>query len=420
MPTIQLPKAFEPLFDPSRYKAYFGGRGSAKSHSFATALVIKGAQDPLRILCAREIQKSIKDSVKRLIDDKIAQCGLQSFYHSTDTEIRGINGTHFVFTGLRTNPDSIKSMEGIDIAWIEEANTVSRHSLDLLIPTIRQEDSEIWFSWNPDSELDAVDMMFRGENVPPNSIIREVSYKDNPWFPDVLKQEMEFDRETDFEKYVHVWLGGYQKVKEGAYYAKQIAKLAASGRITNVPYDPHAQVYAAFDLGISDSTSIWLVQFIGQEIHVVDYIESTGQPIEWYAKQLKGRNCTYAPLILPHDARARQLGTGKSIEEILRSLGFQTTIAPKLSVKDGIEAVRGILDKCWFDQERCKEGLRALREYRENYDEKRMISRGPLHDWASHGADAFRYLAVGRDSANSSQRGTTIKDYEAAVNAYLR
>lgn len=400
MTDITLPKAFEPLFKPSRYKAYYGGRGSAKSHSFAAALVLMAASKPLRILCAREIQKSIKDSVKRLIDDKIKACGLEGFYESTDTEIRGKNGSLFLFAGLKTNPESIKSMEGIDVAWIEEASRVSQRSLDFLIPTIRKDDSEIWFSWNPENELDPVDMMFRGKTPPPDSVVQRVSWLDNPWFSEVLKKEMAFDQETNPEKFNYVWGGGYMTIQEGAYYSKQIATAIAENRITRVPYDSNSPVYAAFDLGISDSTSIWFAQYIGQEIHIIDFLESNGQPIDWYVKELRARPYVYEHLILPHDARARALGTGKTIEEVLRGFNFQTVICPNIPIIDGINTVRAAFGKCWFDAEKCSDGLKFLRAYRENYDDKLRISRGALHDENSHAADAFRYLCVGRKDPN--------------------
>lgn len=216
-PTIKLPEAFEPLFWPARYKAYYGGRGSAKSHSFAAALVLQAAQKPLRILCCREVQRSIKDSVKRLLDDKIEETGLAGFYSSTDTEIRGANGSLFVFAGLRTNPDTLKSMEAVDIAWVEEAHAVSERSLNILIPTVRQPGSEIWFSWNPRNENDPVDARFR-HDPPPDSIVREVSYAENPWFPDVLRDEMEWDRKRDPDKYAHIWLGRYLKHSEARVF----------------------------------------------------------------------------------------------------------------------------------------------------------------------------------------------------------
>lgn len=183
------------------------------------ALVVQAAQQPLRILCAREIQKSIKDSVKRLIDDKIRDAGLQGFFESTDTEIRGRNGSLFLFAGLRTNPDSIKSMEGLDRAWVEEANRVSQRSLDLLIPTVRKPGSELWFGWNPEYPTDPVDAMFRGEKgPPPRSIVREVNYWENQWFPADLRETMEDDRRRDPDKYAHVWLGSYSRNSEARVF----------------------------------------------------------------------------------------------------------------------------------------------------------------------------------------------------------
>jgi phage terminase large subunit len=219
---IRLPEAFRFLWAdkaddgrPVRYRAAHGGRGSAKSHSFAQALILKAAERPLRIGCFREIQKSIRDSVKRLLDDKIRDCGLQSAFVSTDTEIRGHNGSLFIFGGLRTNPDAVKSTEGIDIAAVFEANRVSQRSWDLLIPTVRKPGSEIWAEWNPEIESDPVDMMFRGpDGAPPGSIVRQVNWTDNPFFPEVLKQELEWDRQRDPDKYAHIWMGGYLRNSE--------------------------------------------------------------------------------------------------------------------------------------------------------------------------------------------------------------
>lgn len=221
-----VPKAFRFLWDkkaddgrPVRYRAAYGGRGSAKSHSFAQALVLKAAETPLRVGCYREIQKSIRDSVKRLLDDKIAASGLKEFYQSTDTEIRAPNGSLFIFNGLRTNPDAVKSTEGLDIAAVFEANKVSQRSWDLLIPTVRKDGSEIWAEWNPEFETDPVDQLFRGEDgAPPGSIVRRVNYDSNPFFPAVLQQEMEWDRGRDPEKYAHIWLGEYQQHSEARVF----------------------------------------------------------------------------------------------------------------------------------------------------------------------------------------------------------
>lgn len=224
--SVKLPEAFKFLWDrkapdglPVRYRAVYGGRGSAKSHSFALALVLKAAAQPLRIGCYREIQKSIRDSVKRLLDDKIREAGLQDFFESTDTEIRAPNGSLFIFQGLRTNPDAVKSTEGLDIAAVFEANRVSQRSWDLLVPTIRKNGSEIWAEWNPEFEKDPVDLLFRGpDGAPPGSIVRRVNFDENPFFPDVLKQELEWDRKRDPEKYAHIWLGEYQRHSEARVF----------------------------------------------------------------------------------------------------------------------------------------------------------------------------------------------------------
>jgi phage terminase large subunit len=249
MTTLQIPRQFKPLFQPARYKAFYGGRGSGKSHSFALALILLGYQKPLRVLCAREIQKSIKDSVKRLLDDKIAAAGLTEFYTSTDTEIRGKNGTLFLFAGLRTHVDSIKSLEGIDIAWVEEAATVSQSSIDTLVPTIRKPGSEIWFSWNPRYEKDPVDAMFRAGEPPPSSVVRKVNYDANKWFPEVLKDELEWDRNRDPEKYAHVWLGEYLRNSE--------ARVFRNWRVEPFETPADARFYFGADWGFSvDPTAL--------------------------------------------------------------------------------------------------------------------------------------------------------------------
>lgn len=393
---IDLPKAFEELFKPSRYKAYHGGRGSGKSHSFASALVLRGAKEPRRFLCCREIQKSIKDSSKRLIDDKIDEYGLRWFYESTETEIRGKNGTLFLFAGLRSNPESIKSMEAIDVAWVDEADKASQRSLDLLIPTIRQEGSELWFSWNPNDELDPVDQMFRGRTPPPDSVVRQVNYSDNPFFPSVLKQEADFDRLSDPQKYEHVWLGGYRQAEKGAYYAKQIVQSIEENRITHVPHDPLLPVYCAFDLGMADLTTVWFYQFVGQEVHFIDYYESQYTSVADDASFLNKKPYTYEKLILPHDGRAKQKGTGKSTEEVFKGLGFDVEICPNIGIMEGINYARAVFPKCWFDSDKCAQGLKALKAYHEEYDDDLKVGKKPLHDWSSHASDAFRYFAVSK------------------------
>lgn len=256
---IRLPEAFDFLFEPGpRYRAAWGGRGSGKSHSFAKALLIRARQHPLRILCAREIQRSIRDSVKRLLDDRIAADEtLARFYRSTENEIRGRNGSRFLFMGLKANPDAVKSTEGIDIAWVEEANRISQRSLDLLIPTIRQPGSEIWFTWNPERPADPVDAMFRGPaGPPPCSLVHQVTWESNPYFPDVLKQEMEWDRRRDPEKYAHVWLGEYLRHSE--------ARVFRNWRVETFQTPTDARFHFGADWGFSTDPTVLVRIFVGR------------------------------------------------------------------------------------------------------------------------------------------------------------
>lgn len=214
----QLPDWAQRLWEPSRYKVLRGGRGSAKSRSAAAALILQAASETHRVLCAREVQKSIKDSVKRLLDDEIDRLGLRTFFESTEAEIRGKNGSLFIFAGLRGNSASVKSMEGITRCWVEEAQTISRSSLDDLVPTIRAPGSEIWFTYNPRFDTDPIDVMFKADELPPSTILLHVNWQDNPWFPEVLRTELEYDKRRDMDKYLHIWEGQYQTSSESRVF----------------------------------------------------------------------------------------------------------------------------------------------------------------------------------------------------------
>lgn len=382
------------LFQPARYKVLYGGRGSAKSWSVARALVVKGVEKPLRILCAREFQNSIQDSVHALLSDQIRAMGLDAHYDIQRTRIVGSNGTTFGFEGLRHNITSIKSYEGADIAWIEEAQTVSKESWDILVPTIRKPDSEIWITFNP--ELDTDETWKRFVLTPPtNAKVLKVNWDSNPWFPDVLKQEKDDLKARDPDAYLTVWEGHCRQVLEGAIYASEIREATAANRITSVPYDKSKPVDVYFDIGWADYTSAWFGQWVGQEFHLIDYMQGHLRPWSSYMADMQRRGYVYRTVWLPHDARAKELGTGKSIEDQTRAAGYRTMIAPQLSVSDGINAARELFNRCWFDAERCADGLQCLRRYRWDKDEQRGgFKRAPLHDEWSHGADAFRYAAV--------------------------
>jgi hypothetical protein len=221
----------------------------------------------------------------------------------------------------------------------------------------------------------------------------------------IAAEELEaLKAELSADEYAREMETSFEAAIAGAYYAAALTAAEGEGRVGRVAHDPAAEVHAAFDLGIADSTAIWLAQFVGREIRLIDYIENAGVALDWYARALRERPYAYAPLILPHDAMARELGSGLSRVEMLQSLGFSVRIAPRVGVADGIEAVRRLLPRTWIDAQRCEAGLRALRDYREKCDPKRRIALGPLHDWTSHAADALRYLMTAYEEPDAERK----------------
>jgi phage terminase large subunit len=388
------PRKLRCLFDPARYKILYGGRGGAKSWGIARALLILGARNKLRIACGREVQKSIAQSVHHLLKTQIEALGLQAAYRIFDSQIVGTNGTLITFHGLKTNIDSVKSLEGIDIFWVEEAQTVSKTSWDVLIPTIRKDGSEIWVSFNP--ELDTDETYVRFVLSPPaGAIVVKINWRDNPWFNAVLQAELEATRARSEDDYLHTWEGNTRQVLDGAIYANEIRAAVADNRFTRVPYDEAKPVETFWDLGRADNTSIWFAQCVGFEFRVIDFYESNGHHLTHYLKVLRERPYLYGDLWLPHDAQAKTVGMERTIEQQARDAGFSVRIAPKSGIAEGINAARTIFGRCWFDQEKCADGLNHLRRYRYEVDpDTRQWSRNPLHDEHSHAADAFRYLAM--------------------------
>ena len=396
--SISLPKAFKELLPPSRYKIYWGGRGSGKSWAFATALLLLGAgTKPKRILCAREIQRSIRDSVHSLLVDRIKALGLHNFYQIQQNEIRGRNGTQIIFAGLWQNVDNIKSIEAIDYVWIEEANVVSENSWRTLIPSIRKEGSEIWASFNPALKSDPVFQRFV-MNEPPNSVVKKVSWRDNPWVTRELKDEMEHLKEYDYEEYLHVYEGELKQFADGAIYAKQLKKARDDGRIDWLPVES-APVHTFWDLGRNDTTAIWFMQHIGHAYRFIDYYEHRLVDLDHYANVLRDKDYVYGTHYLPHDAEHKVLGSNnRSRREILEGLGVMPSVTvPRIdSVENGIAMVRDVFSKCFFHAENCEIGLNALANYQYVWDERYDTFRqSPLHNWASNGSDAFRMFAQG-------------------------
>lgn len=391
----QFPVKMASLFDKARYKIYFGGRGAGKSHSAAKALLILAARSPIRVLCAREFQTSIKDSVHKLLCDQIELMNMHSIYEITQNSIRGKNGSEFAFVGLKNNVANVKSYEGIDICWVEEAQTVSRMSWNTLIPTIRKEGSEIWVTFNPELETDETYQRFVIK-PPSDAVVQKINWNDNPWFPEVLALEKDALKSRDPSSYQTVWEGLCRQTVDGAIFANEMQVAELDGRITKVAYDPTKPVHAIFDLGWADSTAIWFLQFVGMETRLIRYHEDSQKTISHYLALMQTYGYMYDTLWLPHDAQNKTLASnGKSIEEIVRAAGYKTRIIERTPVADSINAARTIFRNCWFDRENCYDGLQCLRHYRYDVDpETGQFSRNPLHDQYSHGADAFRYIGL--------------------------
>lgn len=394
-----MPPAFRELTTPSRFKAFYGGRGSAKSWSVARQIAINAATSKRHWLCCREIQMSIAESVKELLESQINLIGASYMFDITRTHLRGTNGSKINFAGLRSNAVAIKSMEDLDGAWVEEAAGVSSSSIKLLEPTVRNEGSEIWYTWNPETEFDAVDIKFRGPNAPvDDAIIRRVSYKDNNWFPAVLRKDMLRDYEDDPENADHVWGGGYKKASKHAYYARLIARMKQRGQITRVPIDPTAPVHVAWDLGIGQNMALTFLQFFPKSISVVDFIQGddeaaiTGLP--WYLDRLRELDYKYGRMIMPHDANtADSAFGGDTREQALQTAGYETEIVPSMNPGDRIDLVKRVLPITYIDEQKAADLLKAMRSFTENWDEDRRASKGPLRNWAMHPADSFGHGA---------------------------
>jgi len=394
----KFPPLLRGIFDPYRYKIAYGGRGSGKSWAFARALLIQGAERQIRILCAREVQKSIKQSVHTLLVDQLQALGLGYFYTITESEIRGLNGTIFSFAGLASHTvESIKSFEGCDRCWIEEAQTVSKKSWDILIPTIRKPDSEIWVSLNPDLDTDDTYVRFI-LNKPDNAFAVKINWSDNPWFPTVLEQERLHCKQHNAKDYDNIWEGKPKTVVDGAIYADEYQAMIDEHRITRITHDPILKVHCVWDLGWNDAMSIIMVQKSGSEARIIDYIEESHQTLDWYSNELKQRPYNWGKLYLPHDAVTKDYRTGKSAAEIMTALGWNVEVVPIGEVEHGIRLARMLFPRVWMDKDKTQKLQECLKRYRRSINATTGQATTPLHDEYSHGADAFRYLATAIDS----------------------
>lgn len=415
------PTKLQPLFQPKRTKVLYGGRGSAKSWSVARALLIIAAQRPIRVLCAREQQNSIAESVHRLLSDQITALGMsRGFEIQRDKIICTVTGSTFFFEGIRANVDRIKSYEGVDICWVEEAHKVSENSWTILIPTIRKAGSEIWITFNPDLKSDYTYKNFVLLQDP-DTWVQFLSYRDNPWFPPELEKEMEKLKKSDYIKYLNVYEGHCRILAAGAVYGTEIARMMAEGRVSRVPYQPMSPVDVIMDLGWADQTTMWFRQRVGFEFHYIDYAADSQKSITHYLKLLQDKGYVYGTVWLPHDARAKEKGTGMSVEERVRKV-YQTRIVRRLSINDGIDATRNHLALSWVDETKCSNGMEALGAYRYEVSEEKTpigdlatFSKVPVHDWSSHAADGMRYSAIS-SQAPRTRGGAAEEQRQEALN----
>jgi phage terminase large subunit len=398
---IEYAPKLEDLFKPSRYKPVWGGRGSGKSWGVARALLDIGLDRPIRVLCAREIQKTISESVHQLLKDQITGLGLSDFYTVQENGIYGANGTEFVFAGIRgLDITKIKSFENVDYCWVEEAQSVTRKSWDVLTPTIRKPRSEIWLTFNPDLDTDETYQRF--VEYPPDDCIQiEMNWRDNPWFTaeleaerqDLLRKVAQGIRSQD--DYENIWEGKCRAAEVGAIYAREVGMLG--NRVCNVPYDPMLKVHTVWDLGWNDQTSIIFVQRNLSEIRVIDYLEDNQKTMAEYVELLKAKGYNYGHDWLPWDGsedRYKLTDTTNSPQGILKKLQRSVRVVDKLDVESGIKKARLVFPRCYFDKSNTMRLRECLKRYKRNVPVGTDEPAAPTHDVYSHGADAFRYLAV--------------------------
>lgn len=426
---IQFPAKLRGLFKPHRYKVARGGRGSGKSWGFARALLAIGASRPLRVLCAREVQESIKESVHRLLKDQIEALGLGSHYQVLETEIRGKNGSLFVFAGLLQHTvTSIKSYEGFDVCWVEEAQNVSARSWSILIPTIRKDGSEIWVTFNPELDTDETYVRFV-ENTPPDTLLVEMNWRDNPWFNAVLNAERKHAKDTlTKEDYDNIWEGKCRSAVVGAIYAQEVADMHAEGRICLLPHDPKLKTHVILDLGWNDSLFAILAQRHLSSLRVIETIETDHKTYAWLSAELRTRRFNWGTMYLPHDGAHGNAQTGLSARQNLRDLGWRTALTPNVPVETGIRMARQMSSQVWMDKAKaCGSTTRpdgvvigslgeCLKRYRRHINSKTDEAGTPVHDRWSHGADGWRYLSLVADKMTNDTDGFQIP--AAAVTVY--
>ena len=406
---LRFPDWAAPLWEPYRYKVLHGGRGSGKSWAVARALLLRAHNSSTRVLCAREVQRSIRDSVHRLLCDQIELMGLGDAFEITDSEIRHrVNGSLFVFSGLAQHTvESIKSFEGCSICWVEESQTVSARSWNILTPTIRVDGSEIWLTLNPDMDTDETYQRFV-EYPPRDAWVLAVNWRDNPWFNKVLEGERQETLRRDPDSYANIWEGQPKRVSDGAIYRFEMVRMYEDKRVRPVPYDPLLKVHTVWDLGYADSMAIGMWQRQGSEVRCLDYIEDSYRTLDWYVAELEKRPYRWGSDFIPHDGRARDFKTGKSTEEHLGAMRRNPVVLPLSSVEEGIKAARLFLPRVYMDETKCAPLLEHLKRYQRVIATQTGEPGLPLHDSHSHGADMVRYAALAVELMGNNDKAAPI------------
>lgn len=400
------------------YRGAYGGRGSAKTRSFAKMAAVWGirfaeANEPGVIVCGREFMNSLDDSSMAEVKAAIAsEPWLADRYDVGEKYIRTNDGKiDFVFVGLRHNLDSIKSKALIRLLWVDEAEPVAESAWSKAINTVREEGSEVWVTWNPERKNSATNKRFRAD-PPAESRIVELNWRDNPWFPAVLDKKRLEDKAKRPDQYEHTWEGDFVTVVEGAYYAAGLSEAKAQKRIGNVSRDPLMTLRAVWDIGgtgaKADACAIWVAQFVGREIRVLDYYEAVGQPLAVHVNWLREKGYGKALCILPHDGVKQDFVHDASYEGALTAAGFEVTVIAnqgKGAAKARIEAARRLFPSIWFNEKTTEAGREALGWYHEKKsDDAREVGLGPEHDWSSHGADAFGLMCVAYEAPKPNDK----------------
>lgn len=421
-PRFQISEKAIPLFKPAPYKIMHGGRGGCKSWDYARSLLVIGMNKPLFIVCGRDIQKSIKESVHKLLKDQIQLMGLEGFYDAKETEIVGINGTRFVFVGLRNNINNIKSMEAIDILWVAEANTVTGTTWVVLLPTVRRDPpfgpfgqgSEVWLEFNPELATDYTYKYFVVD-PPEGAVVIECSYMDNPWFPEILRKQMEEMKRKNYDEYLTVWCGKTRKTLAGAIYAKELGAAIEQGRVTpGIKHIKGTPVIVVADLGKADMTSLWFLQQVQFSHLAIHHYSNTGEDWVHYLKYVQETGYQIGGIWLPHDSIQEHISAVKSVWGQTKAAyptdGIVRRI-PLVRIATRINLMRTLFPRLFINETECSNGLLSLQHYQFGvHPHTKQRTKDPLHNWASHDADSLGGYAVMLSEGNKPDNSDEVED----------